>query len=93
MISVLNHENAQVAQQIRNLQLPAYQVEAELLQTDRTPRLYDSTGDIQSCEEAFVGLFQGDILAGFISFKREANLVDIHRLVVSPNYSRQGIAK
>ncbi|UOQ91671.1 GNAT family N-acetyltransferase [Halobacillus shinanisalinarum] len=93
MISILNHEDAQTARQIRSIQLPAYQVEAGILQTDRIPRLYDSIEDIQSCEETFVGFFRGDVLVGFISYKRKANLVDIHRLVVFPPYFRQGIAK
>ncbi|WFT75152.1 GNAT family N-acetyltransferase [Halobacillus naozhouensis] len=94
MITLLAHNKRQIARQILNVQIPSYQKEAELLQTDRIPRLYDSINDILSCNEIFLGYFQKEELAGFISFKKwEGNLVDIHRLVVAQAHFRKGIAK
>ncbi|WP_079525410.1 GNAT family N-acetyltransferase [Halobacillus hunanensis] len=94
MITKLDHKHLQIARQILTVQIPSYRVEAELLQTDQIPRLYDSVIDVLTCDEVFLGCFQKDRLIGFISFKKKrGNLVDIHRLVVDPAYFRQGVAK
>ena len=91
MILKLNSSSFEVATSILQVQIPAYKVEADYLNSTAIPRLYDTVNDIQSCVETFYGYFSENKLVGFISFVQEEKLIDIHRLVVSPDFF-QGIA-
>ena len=91
MILKLNSTSFEVATSILQVQIPAYKVEADYLNSTAIPRLYDTVNDIQNCVETFYGYFSENKLVGFISFVQEEKLIDIHRLVVSPNFSK-GIA-
>lgn len=91
MILKLNSSSFEVATSILQVQIPAYKVEADYLNSTAIPRLYDTVNDIQSCVETFYGYFSENKLVGFISFVQEEKLIDIHRLVVSPIFSK-GIA-
>ncbi|MCP3031808.1 GNAT family N-acetyltransferase [Halobacillus sp. A1] len=93
MIVPLNHYETRIAEQIVSIQRPAYQIEADLIGSDRIPGLYDTVEDIKACAETFIGWYVGDHLAGFISYVWNDATVDIHRLVVSPSHFREGIAK
>lgn len=91
MIHKLLSNSYEVATSILQVQIPAYTIEADYINSTAIPRLYDTVNDIQSCGETFYGYFSENKLAGFISFI-EREVIDIHRLVVSPDFFKQGIA-
>lgn len=92
MIQKLIPTSHKTATSILNVQIPAYEIEAKYINSTAVPRFYDTVADIQTCDEIFYGYFYNNVLAGFISFKSDEDEVDIHRLVVSPNYFHKGIA-
>ncbi|MGG0240063.1 GNAT family N-acetyltransferase [Bacillus rhizoplanae] len=92
MIRKLSPSSIEEAAEILEVQISAYKIEAQYIQNNSIPRLYDTIFDIQNCNEIFYGYFIDDNLAGFISFLYEDDVVDIHRLVVSPKYFHRGIA-
>lgn len=92
MIHKLHSSSFEVASSILQVQIPAYKVEAIYLNSTAIPRLYDTVNDIQSCDETFYGYFSENKLVGFISYMQEEQRIDIHRLVVSPDFFQKGIA-
>lgn len=92
LIRKLSPSSIEEAAEILEVQISAYKIEAQYIQNNSIPRLYDTIFDIQNCNEVFYGYFIDDTLAGFISFLYEDDVVDIHRLVVSPTYFHRGIA-
>ncbi|KAA0764328.1 GNAT family N-acetyltransferase [Bacillus sp. SH5-2] len=92
MIHKLLSHSYEVATSILQVQIPAYTIEANYINSTAIPRLYDTVNDIQNCGETFYGYFFENKLVGFISFIQEENLIDIHRLVVSPDFFQKGIA-
>ncbi|MDM5463316.1 MULTISPECIES: GNAT family N-acetyltransferase [Bacillus cereus group] len=92
MIQKLIANSYNTALSILNIQIPAYEIEAKYINSTAIPRLYDTVTDIQNCDETFHGYFLENSLIGFISFKVDEDIVDIHRLVVSPNHFHKGIA-
>ncbi|MCP3029340.1 GNAT family N-acetyltransferase [Halobacillus sp. A5] len=93
MIRLLDHTHLQTAEQILTVQLPSYEVEAELIQSTEIPRLYDTAEDILLSGETFLGYYEGSELAGFLSYKEQEGVIDIHRLAVAPAFFKKGIAK
>ncbi|SDX14449.1 GNAT family N-acetyltransferase [Paenibacillus sp. CF384] len=95
MIKELNLLDPSVAQQLLDVQLPSYRIEAELIGFDGIPGLHDTIEKLGKCQETFFGCYVEGELAGAISYKLEDNgsVVDIHRLIVHPNYSRRGIGE
>ncbi|RAP78646.1 GNAT family N-acetyltransferase [Paenibacillus montanisoli] len=81
------------AEQLLEVQLPAYRIEAELIGFDGIPGLRDTADTLRVCDEVFYGCFEDGVLAGAISYKAEDGIVDIHRLVVHPSYHRRGIGE
>ncbi|WP_439022065.1 GNAT family N-acetyltransferase [Bacillus thuringiensis] len=92
MIHKLLSHSYEVATSILQVQIPAYTIEANYINSTAIPRLYDTVNDIQNCGETFYGYFFENKLVGFISFIQEENLIDIHRLVVSPDFFQKGVA-
>ncbi|CAI8716932.1 MULTISPECIES: GNAT family N-acetyltransferase [Bacillus] len=92
MIFKMNPASIEVASAILAIQIPAYQVEAKYINSVAIPRLYDTVKDIQNCNETFYGYIFENKLIGFISFVNEGTIIDIHRLVVSPDYFHRRIA-
>ncbi len=92
MIEQLNHHQEKTAKEIQRLQKQAYQVEAALIGFDGIPQLNESILEIQNSGETFIGYFNEE-LSGLIAYKVESQLIDIHRLAVSPAHFRQGIAR
>ncbi len=80
------------AAQLLELQRTAYKIEAELIGTEDIPPLKESFEQLQSCGETFIGCYQGNRLAGAVSFVKEGNTIDIHRVMVHPDFFRKGIA-
>lgn len=93
MIRELNHRNEYTAKAIQRIQRPAYLVEAELMGFKGIPQLNESTLEIQNSGETFWGYIEHDRLMGFISYKEEGDIIDIHRLVVDPEQFRRGIGR
>lgn len=92
MIKRLNHRQEKTAKEIQRLQKRAYQVEAELIGFSGIPQLNESILEIQNSSETFIGYFNGE-LAGFISYRKTGDVVDIYRLAVAPVHFRQGIGR
>ncbi|MDQ0232648.1 ribosomal protein S18 acetylase RimI-like enzyme [Metabacillus malikii] len=93
MIKEINISNRENAEKVLAIQLPSYKVEAEIIGFDDIPPLKDTVSTLQQCGESFFGYFSDEELCGFISFKKDDNIIDIHRLVVHPNYFKKGIAQ
>ncbi|WP_409293470.1 GNAT family N-acetyltransferase [Peribacillus sp. SCS-37] len=93
MLLPLEHRDKETAQQILEVQRPAYEVEANLIGFWDIPPLKDNVETIMNTNEVFLGHMEGTSLAGFISFKESREEVDIHRLVVHPRFFKRGIGK
>jgi ribosomal protein S18 acetylase RimI-like enzyme len=79
------------AEALLALQRRAYAVEAELVGSKAIPPLHETLAELQACGETFLGALVEGELAGAISWRFENGTLDIHRLVVDPRRSRQGI--
>jgi ribosomal protein S18 acetylase RimI-like enzyme len=80
-----------VAAEVLALQRAAYRYEAELIGTDAIPPLRETLAELRACGERFLGAFVDERLAGFVSWKRDGDVLDIHRLAVGPAFFRRGI--
>lgn len=81
------------AEALLSLQRRAYAVEAELIGSDAIPPLRETLAELQTCGETFLGALVDGELAGAISWRFEDGTLDIHRLVVDPRRSRQGLGR
>lgn len=54
------------AEDILNLQIPSYQVEAEIIGSYDIPPLKDTVDTLQSCGETFFGYYDNEALCGAI---------------------------
>jgi GNAT superfamily N-acetyltransferase len=79
-----------VAARVRELQRASYRVEAALIGSDSIPPLRETLAELQSSGETFLGAFVDGVLAGAISWKLDAETIDLHRLVVDPTRFRKG---
>lgn len=91
MIQELDHRNEAIAKAIQKIQHPAYLLEAEMMGFQGIPQLKESTLELRNSDEVFLGYMEKDRLLGFLSYKKEGDTVDIHRLVVDPAHFREGI--
>ncbi|MGO0059049.1 GNAT family N-acetyltransferase [Brevibacillus fluminis] len=92
MIKRIKIQNEAEAAEVLRIQIPSYQVEAELIGFADLPPLKDTVASLQACGESFYGFWADGELAGAISYKREENVLDIHRMIVHPAHFRKGIA-
>jgi ribosomal protein S18 acetylase RimI-like enzyme len=92
MIEKLNLMDREMVTHILAVQIPSYQVEAELIGFDGIPQLKDTIETIQQSGETFYGLFENSILIGFIAIQDVGDTLDICRLVVHPAHFRKGAA-
>lgn len=93
MISELNVRDKETAKRILDIQIPAYKVEAALINFDGIPQLKDTVNTIFECNEKFLGQMVDDVLMGFISYINYQGHFQICRLVVDPKHFSKGIAK
>lgn len=93
MINRLEIEHFETAKQVLSIQIPSYRMEAELINFYDIPPLKDTVETLQACGETFYGYYCDGELAGAISYKREQNIIDIHRLFVHPAHFRKSIAR
>lgn len=92
MIKLLDITDEQTAAQVLGVQIPAYQVEANIIGYQEIPPLTDTIQSLQNCGEVFYGYFS-PFLAGVISYQIEHQMLDIHRVVVHPHFFRRGIGR
>lgn len=92
MIKKLVNASLSEAEDMLDLQLKSYAVEAELLHVKDFPPLRESVDDIIGSEETFYGVFLDGLLAGMYSYCLTAKAAQLCRLVVHPSYFRRGIA-
>ncbi|TFD99491.1 GNAT family N-acetyltransferase [Jeotgalibacillus salarius] len=93
MIKNIDITDRKNAKEVLQLQLSSYKIEADIIGYQDLPPLKDTTVDLQRSGENFWGYFIEGKLGGVISFKVDQSEIDIHRLIVSPYYLRQGIAQ
>lgn len=93
MIHRLHPQSAAGAKEILATQTPSYREEAKWIQSDAIPYLRDTVETIMECGETFYGYREEGSLIGFISYKKDHHIVDIHRLVVHPDHFRKGIGR
>lgn len=93
MITVVNHRDSAVAQQIYLLQQAAYTVERDLIDYPDFPPLLVTAAEIQAETEHFLGYWLDAALVGVLSFASTPGVLDIGCLVVHPQAFRRGIAR
>jgi ribosomal protein S18 acetylase RimI-like enzyme len=92
MIQEIDIEAGESAEAVLRLQLRSYAVEAQLIGFADLPPLQDTVATLQQCGERFYGYIKQGQLAGVISYERAEKTVHICRLMVDPDFFRQGIA-
>ncbi|MVO99025.1 GNAT family N-acetyltransferase [Paenibacillus lutrae] len=93
MITILDVQQEETARMMLSVQIPSYQIEADLIGFQGIPQLRDTVEKLQESGENFVGFWEEDELAAFISYTEDSGEVDICRLVVHPRHFRKGIAR
>ena len=93
MIKKIDITNLKLAEEVLNIQIPSYKVEAEIIDFYDIPPLKDTVYTLQQCGETFFGYYLNEELCGVISIKVENSIIDIHRLMVHPKHFKKGIAK
>lgn len=93
MIQIIDFQNNQVVKELFDLQRASYLVEATLIGFEEIPPLKESFEELMNCGETFLGYFEGEELAGAISYTIDGQELTICRTVVSPNHFRKGIAQ
>lgn len=91
MIRPLDLSDLLVTEELYHLQQAAYRVEAEKIGFDELPPLLETFEELSSCDETFLGWFAEDRLIGAVSYTANNQTVTICRLVVDPEYFRQGV--
>lgn len=80
-----------VASAVLELQRRAYRLEAKLIGSDDIPQLRETLEELQASSETFLGAYLEGTLAGAISWRVDAGILDLHRLVVDPKHLRAGV--
>ena len=93
MIKIIDISDRKNAEDVLNIQIPSYKVEAEIIGSYEIPPLKDTVHTLRHCGETFFGYYENEELCGVISIKVDDDEVDIHRLIVHPNHFRKGIAQ
>ncbi|MED1204640.1 GNAT family N-acetyltransferase [Heyndrickxia acidicola] len=91
MIKILDITDVEAAESVLRIQLPAYNIEAKLLNFYDIPPLHETVNSLLESRETFFGFYQEDELAGVISISFEDNHLVICRLIVHPLHFRKGI--
>lgn len=79
--------------EVFELQKKSYKIEADLIGTEEIPPLKETFEQLQGCGETFIGCYIDGRLAGAVSYIKEGKVLDIHRMMVHPDFFRRGIAK
>lgn len=94
-ITLLDHRDPLVAQQIHAVLLLAYAQEAELLKVKHFEPLERTSADISSSTDYYLGAFLGQQLVASLSVgpDEEPAQIAITSLVVHPSRQRQGVGR
>jgi ribosomal protein S18 acetylase RimI-like enzyme len=93
MNKILDITDVNVAENVLRIQLPAYNMEAKLLNFYDLPPLHETVNSLLESNETFYGYFQEEELSGVISISVEEPLLTICRLIVNPVHFRKGIGR
>ncbi|GGN55645.1 hypothetical protein GCM10007971_14640 [Oceanobacillus indicireducens] len=88
MIKKIDITNPEVSQEVLNIQIPSYNVEAKIIDFYDIPPLKDTVQSLQQCGETFFGHYLNKELCGVFSIKTDGRIIDIHRLMVHPKHFR-----
>lgn len=91
-IKKIDFDDQKEVLQLLDVQMAAYRVEAKLIGFQDIPPLMDSDTTLKQSGETFYGYFRNERLIGAISYRKIGSALTIHRLMVHPDYFRQGIA-
>ncbi len=92
MIMKIRDLDSDYGQQLFKLQKEAYKVEADMIDFADIPPLLETYEQFIHCHETFLCYLKGDELVGALSFSKENRQMLICRMIVHPDYFRQGIA-
>jgi ribosomal protein S18 acetylase RimI-like enzyme len=92
MILRLDLDEAGVARHALQVLKLAYRKEAELIGTEEFPPLQETEASLKLCGDVFLGFYEGETLAGVLSYQVKSEVLFIHRLAVDPVFFRRGIA-
>lgn len=92
-IRKLNKYDRSELKRIFQMQKAAYKIESKILHVKSLPPLSETLQDIEnSTDEVFIGLIDS-LPVGAIFLEKSNNVIIISKLIVAPEYFRQGIAK
>lgn len=91
-IFLLDLSDRPTALRILEIQQAAYAIEAALIGSSDIPPLYETLEQLQQTSEKFYGAYADGVIGGAISYRLDAETLDIYRLMVHPDYFRRGIA-
>ena len=92
-IRALEISNRAVAERVLELQRASYLIEAELIGFPDLPPMLETRRELAESGEIFFGAFDGDRLTGAISYRLDDAVLDVHRVMVDPDFFRRGIAQ
>jgi ribosomal protein S18 acetylase RimI-like enzyme len=93
VITPLDVADPGTAEEIVAVQRAAYAVEARLIGSDAIPQLRETVAELRGRPERFLGVRDGDGLAGFVAWDRlDDGTLDICRLAIAPRAFRRGHA-
>lgn len=92
MIHKLDINNRYTRLEIIELQRAGYVIEAALINYYEIPGLLEDESSLLETTEIFYGYSTHEKLVGIISYNIFDTTLDIHRLVVHPDYFNRGIA-
>lgn len=93
MIRVINPKDTAIAQDILRIQQAAYLQESLLIDYPNLPPLKETLSDIQGSSETFLAYEVNKKIVGVLSYSVKDKTLTIARLVVHPDFARQGIGQ
>ncbi|ULT59082.1 GNAT family N-acetyltransferase [Neobacillus drentensis] len=93
MIKELDLHHPEIVTDVFELQRASYIIEAQLIHYYDIPPLLETMAELKECGETFLGYYEGENLAGAISYTIEKDELTICRMVVHPSQFRKGIAE
>jgi GNAT superfamily N-acetyltransferase len=93
MIKNIDFQDSNLIKKLFELQRASYLIEAKLINFYEIPPLTETIEEFEKCAETFLGFFEGEELAGALSYEITDQVLTICRMVVHPTHFRKGIAQ